>query len=81
MSTAELRNVLSAADTADYDLLPEGWEMMISPEGLEYYVDHGRRVSACGAPGFAFTPLLARALTHLMFLKSTPGCDVRCVVL
>jgi hypothetical protein len=42
----EVLAVMSTADTVTlaFDTLPQGWEMMISPEGLEYYVDHNSQV-------------------------------------
>eukprot|EP00038_Savillea_parva_P028944 m.67925 g.67925 ORF g.67925 m.67925 type:complete len:588 (+) comp8477_c0_seq1:343-2106(+) len=50
LSPHELQHVLSVADTTDYDHLPDGWEMMISPEGLEYYVDHEHKLTTWAHP-------------------------------
>eukprot|EP00035_Acanthoeca_spectabilis_P004519 m.104595 g.104595 ORF g.104595 m.104595 type:complete len:577 (+) comp12612_c0_seq2:120-1850(+) len=55
-SVEELENVLLATDTAGYDQLPDGWEMMISPEGLEYYVDHSRRLTTWAHPSTYYDP-------------------------
>lgn len=48
---ARASKVLAHADTAEYDQLPPNWEMMVSPEGLEYYVDHERRRTTWVHPG------------------------------
>ena len=47
--------VLTTSDVVNvstFESLPPNWEAMISPEGLEYYVDHTRQVTTWHHPGY-----------------------------
>lgn len=44
--------VLISSDVSSWESMPPNWQAMISPEGLEYYVDHTRQVTTWHHPGY-----------------------------
>lgn len=43
---------LAKSDISYFDNLPRNWESMVSPEGMEYYVDHSQKVTTWLHPNY-----------------------------